>query len=879
MQYVRNCLMGLRYGLLTVAVTVILLLCSSLLPAHPNQATLETSPIQWPDTLHASQDSLPPSFSDLLQQGRNAYQSSRYEAALALWQQAAAQLDYQDPLNYALTLSYLSLAQQALGHLEAATATIDQAEFLLRQQTSPIPDELWGQVLNTHGSLLYAQGQIQTALDYWVQAEAAYAEADEIERQLGTLLNQAQAQQDLGSFLLAQRRLQTAETWLSDRVSPADPLQVLGRVRLGRSLHHLGNLDASQQILREALALAQQHHHSQFVSTILLSLGNALRAQGNPESALDYYQQAADQADTSLKKTQAALNQLSLWIETGELTAASQLLSTLRDTLKDLPLHHSALYVRIQFGQQAIALSSRLRDSSETPPLKPADIAADLQAVVRDAHQIADVRAEAYGLGYLGHLYEIHQQWAEAEQLTIAALQKTQSLNAADITYQWQWQLGRIQKIQGETVKAVSAYQTAFQSLQSLRSDLAAINPNLQFSFRESVEPLYREFVDLLLQVAPSSDSPQTPLQSARNVMEALQLAELSDFFRSACLAGQVVALEQVAPESAAVIYPILLSDRLAIIVSLPGQPLHQYSTAISQDEVEATLTQFRRRLNSPYTDPRGKVLGQQLYDWLIRPMASDLAVSHIETLAFVLDGALRNVPMAALYDGDQYLLEQYSLALTPGLQLLSSRPLTDTRIGVLAAGLAESRHGFGALINVASELENIQSVLPSEVLINQAFTVEKFQTLVREFSAPIVHLATHGQFSSKAEETFVLAWDRPINIKELSTILRAGERTRTQPIELLVLSACQTADGDNRAALGLAGIAVQAGARSTVASLWNLHDESAAAFMEQFYAALGVPNLSRAEALRQAQLALLQDPNYRHPIHWAPYVLVGNWL
>lgn len=197
----------------------------------------------------------------------------------------------------------------------------------------------------------------------------------------------------------------------------------------------------------------------------------------------------------------------------------------------------------------------------------------------------------------------------------------------------------------------------------------------------------------------------------------------------------------------------------------------------------------------------------------------------------------------------------------------------------MLAAGLTEERHGFSALANVNSELQEIQAEFSSRILLNQAFTSSSLQDQIQALPFPIVHLATHGQFSSNASETFVLAWDKPIEVTELSALLRQRENTREDVIELLVLSACETAAGDKRAALGLAGVAVQAGARSTLASLWSLDDESGAQFIGAFYRALSIGNLSKAEALRQAQLSLLRDRNFRHPRYWAPYVLVGNWL
>jgi CHAT domain-containing protein len=142
-----------------------------------------------------------------------------------------------------------------------------------------------------------------------------------------------------------------------------------------------------------------------------------------------------------------------------------------------------------------------------------------------------------------------------------------------------------------------------------------------------------------------------------------------------------------------------------------------------------------------------------------------------------------------------------------------------------------------------------------------------------------VVHLATHGQFSSKAEDTFILTWDDRINIKQLNNVLKTRDRTESSIIELLVLSACQTAVGDKRAALGLAGMAVRAGARSTLASLWSVNDAATASFMIQFYQNLADNKVTKAEAVRRAQLSLLQNPEYSHPYFWAPFILVGNWL
>ena len=173
-----------------------------------------------------------------------------------------------------------------------------------------------------------------------------------------------------------------------------------------------------------------------------------------------------------------------------------------------------------------------------------------------------------------------------------------------------------------------------------------------------------------------------------------------------------------------------------------------------------------------------------------------------------------------------------------------------------------------------------IQSNIPrGEVLLDQAFTHDSLKQELQSFKFPIVHIATHGQFSSAAEDTFILSWDNRINVIELDQALQASSLSGDAPIELLVLSACETARGDKQAALGIAGTAVRAGARSTLATLWSVNDEATANLVGYFYEALMDSTLTRAEALRQAQLKLLRDPQYRHPVYWAPYILLGNWL
>ncbi|NJP20430.1 MAG: CHAT domain-containing protein [Hydrococcus sp. CRU_1_1] len=404
-----------------------------------------------------------------------------------------------------------------------------------------------------------------------------------------------------------------------------------------------------------------------------------------------------------------------------------------------------------------------------------------------------------------------------------------------------------------------------------MRGDLVAISSQVQFSFRESVEPIYRELADLLLQPGAS----QTNLKQAREIIEALQLAQLDNFFRDACLDTKPVQIDQLDP-SAAIVYTIILPDRLETITAIPEQPLRHYTTNLSQKKIEQTTFSANSTIQS-YWLPVDLEPLQQLYDWLIRPIEGDLAANQIQTLVFIQDGVLRDIPPAVFHDGKNYLIEKHNIAIAPSLQLIDPQPFAIRNRELLLAGLTEARQGFIALPGVKLELESIEAQFPAELLLDKSFTEANFDKTVTTSPYEIVHIATHGQFSSEAENTFILTWDGRITIDEFNNLLR-GDKQQIRPIELLVLSACQTAIGDKQATLGLAGMAVRAGARSTIATLWDVNDISTTQLMTYFYQKLS-DNLPKAEALRHSQQKILQEPSFSHPYYWSGFILVGNWL
>jgi CHAT domain-containing protein len=269
--------------------------------------------------------------------------------------------------------------------------------------------------------------------------------------------------------------------------------------------------------------------------------------------------------------------------------------------------------------------------------------------------------------------------------------------------------------------------------------------------------------------------------------------------------------------------------------------------------------------------------VAQELYRWLIAPAETDL--KSIKTLVFVLDGSLKNVPISALHTGKQYLIEKYAIAVTPSLQLFSPKPLPKQTLTALIGGVSEENQGATALPGVQQEVTQIADQVAATILKNEAFTNAALTKQLRGKPFSIVHFATHGQFGSSSKDTFIQTWNGRLNVDDLRSLLTQREVSDSSAIELLVLSACQTAEGDARAALGMAGVAIRSGARSTLASLWTVNDQSTAQFVTQFYQGLTRTQLTRAEAVRQAQLSLLKTAEFNHPYYWAAFTLIGNWL
>jgi len=263
----------------------------------------------------------------------------------------------------------------------------------------------------------------------------------------------------------------------------------------------------------------------------------------------------------------------------------------------------------------------------------------------------------------------------------------------------------------------------------------------------------------------------------------------------------------------------------------------------------------------------------------VLEPLEAIFAEQNINTLIFVPDGALRTIPMSALFDGKQFLIEKYAIGVTPGLMLIDPQPLQRDTVNLLMSGLAKGREDLTPLPFVPNELATIGRLYGGRTLLNEEFGTAAFATAMAENSYNIVHIASHAEFKKNVEDSYLAAYDGNLDLDRLEGILRPTN-FRDRPVDLLALSACQTAAGDDRAALGLAGIAIKAGARSALASLWFVNDAATSQLITNFYTQLkNQPTLSKAQALQRAKQAMVKDQHHDHPFYWAPFLMIGNWL
>jgi CHAT domain-containing protein/Tfp pilus assembly protein PilF len=725
----------------------------------------------------------------------------------------------------------------------------------------------------------FQRGDFEQAVLSWTEAARLYEAEQKPKEQSNALIHLAQSYQALGQYKEALKNLESSLALaekLGDRTQTAVALGALGNGYIAA-----GPPEMALKYLNEGLRIAREVNNQDLSAIILNNIGNLLTAQKKYSEALVAYRESVSLATARNNRSLligALVNEATASIQMNQPREAKPLLDRALDQIRALEASHEKAVGLINIGLAYDDLRSRLPDSNDSLLLLAHETLSEAGTL---ADSMGDRRTSSYAWGYLGKLYEDERRYQEALQLTRRATFAAQQINAPESLYRWEWQTGRLLTKLGSIDDAIGAYRRAVRTLQSIRPELSVSYGASQISFRETMGPVYFELVDLLLQRAASLRDPSQVgpyLIEARETVELFKAAELRDYFRDDCVDTALSKITQldVLAKSAVVIYPILLPDRIELLVSLPTG-LKRVLVPVGAETLTREVRQFRRRLEKR-TTREYLPHAQKLYDWLIRPLESDLASFPIATLVFVPDGALRTIPMAALHDGRQFLVAKYAVGITPSLNLTDPRPIKREDMKVLAVGVTEAVQGFPALPNVSAELQALHTLLGSETLVDKEFVAANLEKKLKDEQFTIVHVASHGEFGNEVDKTFLLTFDDKLSLDRLNQMVGVF-RFRDDPLELLTLSACETAAGDDRAALGLAGIAIKAGARSALATLWNINDEASVDLVVDFYRGLKDPSISRAVALQRAQIKMLENPRYEHPGFWSPFLLINNWL
>jgi CHAT domain-containing protein/tetratricopeptide (TPR) repeat protein len=891
-------------------VLVILFLTSFTICLWLNHVPFNSLQLRWGEVATAQSVNA----SQLLQQGIERYKTGDIQGAIASWQTAlTAYQSTNDRANKAIVQEKLAIAYQQIGQLGEAIDYWKGAIANYRQVGDFVK---LGRLLTELAQTYSRLGQNREAIALLCGA----SEADEI-----CLKSEGSA-------------LQIAQKF-SDRQGEAAALGSLGE---GYRLR--GKYDRAIETLEASLKIVQEINPPVYRASVLNSLGNAYfsKAQLNEQradsakfrnadnkanefikEATADYTKALGYFDRSLELTRtqndrssqmrSLLNLIQLYYRPkysnlpDNTNKAEPALPEALNLLNSLPDSPNKVYAAIDLAELARPVHSINYTSFQAQclPRKLNELLAEqlLQKAVFIGRIIKDSRSESFALGKLGHLYECRKDYHKALDITQQArLAGDQNLRAKDSLYLWEWQAGRIYKAQGKKSEAIAAYESAIASLEGeggIRANLLITQRDLQFSFRDTIIPLYREFAQLKLERAEAlpiaSLEYQKELDSALNAIDSLKLAELQNYFGNECVftVFEPERVDDLEREDTAVFSSIILDDRTAIVVSLPNSDQkvkpnteRRFKRLVwinDSKKLTEEIKRFRREIQKFY-DPTDAFLtpAQSLYNSLIRPFVSDFTRTKIKTLVFIQDGLLRSVPMAALHDGEEFLVQKYAIATTPGLRLTSPKPLNFPSLRTLALGLTEAAtvdgEAFKPLANVTDEINRVIKLFPgSKKLLDEQFTPKSLEQELKQTIYPIIHIATHGQFGTIPEDSFLVTGNNEkITITQLESDIRRFSKG-TEPVELLALTACQTGIGDDRATLGMAGITVQAGVRSALASLWYVDDAFTQELVAKFYDNLR--QMSKAEALKEAQKALINQNKNIHPAKWASFILIGNWL
>ena len=659
--------------------------------------------------------------------------------------------------------------------------------------------------LNQEGFALLEAGAAAQALSVWQEAEAlSEANGDEAAI-VGTQLNQSLAEQALGLYPRACSTVTKALTLptqicqagddsdtITHALSNLSPTNVtlIGVRILGESLALVGNLTQAQA----ALSFAQNNLSSNLdeAARVALALGNVHRLLikkniqtyellGNRDTQTRNQASAQISAEMTVSISQyrranasskvgvkANLNLIDLFVDIHTELPQLQFLNDLqqldsqaqsayenlqKNRFADLPTI-DAVYGQLNLAENLMSiLQHRGFDNEFWNALTVADIEPLILTAIAQSERIADKRALSFAFGMAADLKQIQfSPIAEIKESYGRALALAQSVQAFDSAYQWAYRLGQIEAGEDQKTAAEQYYANAIAALEVVREDLISVNTELRFDFKEKIEPVYRDYIKLL--VNQGSDR----LSQAVAVHDSLQLAQLENFLRC----GRLIAPVSEATHAASV-HVINLGDQIFVIVNNQKKALGYSVPAVESLQAARNLIlniQSASFLEVPEED--FLPYSQLLYRQLIKPAVDANFIAPLDHLSFILDAPFQSIPMGILHDGQQFLAAQYILSNAFRLQRpdANASPSQALFAGISLESPSFEKLRLSSLSETEFEAESISEYVKSKVLLNSDFTLDRLQQELAANDYQIVHISTHGQFSSVPEQTFLAAWD-----------------------------------------------------------------------------------------------------------------------
>ena len=726
---------------------------------------------------------------------------------------------------------------------------------------------------------------------------------------------------DQGSYNLAANEFMSV---LAQAEQKGDRLmQAMAGAALGYNYYLDRENSKAQSVLEQSDALTKSLNSPGLAALIEDYLGMLSVTLQLPEKAAANFDRALKNARIAQNNDLIAgirINQAGLEVE------AVKRLKLLEDiTIEVLTLNNPPLKTTLllNISEQLLAIDP---DGLAAPEKQ--QLLKNTYQTLNNAYLLADansqVRLRSQAEGYLAGLYAQQKRNQDALVWLDKAITDAQQVNATDLSMQWETQSAKLLQINGDSEAALTAYRRAVKHLTDIRYGLPITLHNGRSSIKEIIEPIYRGLADvLLLQAAkaPANEAKQKLILEAIDSMETIKQTELEEFFKDRCLIdeGAATNLKDAQLPGVGIIYPVILPDRIELLFRDASNTQFEQKTiaAASTDVVDTTveMAQFLRQGEGNY-----RKASRKLYDWLLKSYEGSLKEKGINTLIFVPDGPLRQVPFSALLKGKKFVIEDYATVTLPGLSLKNSAMNTDKKPRALIAALSKPdgasidellnssiKGGLGerglikaddsaepvqagaitdqaarndliknlSLPGVNDEVKSLQKDIENTTMLNQTFTYGGFKESVGSGEYSIIHIASHGYFGKSADDSFVMTYDHMLKLGDFQSLL-SSDKIKKNPIDLLTLSACQTAAGDDRALLGFSGMAIKTNALSAIGTLWSVDDVATAKFMDVFYSNL--TKFSKAQALRQAQLFLLTKDELKHPHYWSPFIMVGNW-